>query len=152
MEFSDQERRILRLIQSDSSKSLAQLAEAVGMAQSTLWRKIQEFESLGLIERRVTLLNPKKAGLGLCVLAQIRLQSHTQDAVDGFVAMVRSHPEILECHKISGAADYFIKVRVADVEAYEDFMSHNLLRSDFVKTVVSNFVLKEIKHATELPL
>ncbi|MBR9863565.1 MAG: Lrp/AsnC family transcriptional regulator [Rhodobacteraceae bacterium] len=152
MEFSDQEKAILRIMQSDAGRSLAQIAQVVGMAQSTVWRKIQEFEGLGLIDRRVTLLNPKKAGLGLCVLAQIRMRSHTQEAVDGFIAMVRSHPEILECHAISGSADYFIKVRVADVEAYENFMSHNLLRSDLVKTVVSNFVLKEIKHTTELPL
>ncbi|GGA06491.1 Lrp/AsnC family transcriptional regulator [Neptunicoccus cionae] len=152
MEFTDQEKAILRIIQSDAGLPLARIAESVGMAQSTVWRKVQEFEALGLIDRRVTLLNPKKAGVGLCVLAQIRMRSHTQEAVDGFIAMVRRHPEILECHAISGSADYFIKVRVADVEAYEHFMSHNLLRSDLVKTVVSNFVLKEIKHATELPL
>ncbi|MCX8507617.1 MAG: Lrp/AsnC ligand binding domain-containing protein, partial [Rhodobacteraceae bacterium] len=55
-------------------------------------------------------------------------------------------------HSVSGQADYMLKVRVRDVEAYEAFMSHNLLRSPFVRAVVSSFVLKEIKSTTALPL
>lgn len=152
MEFSDQERALLSALQRDASLSMAQLAERAGMSQSTVWRKVQEFDRAGLIAGRVTLLDPKRAGCGLCVLAQIRLQRHSQQAVDGFISMVRGHPEILECFAVSGTADYVLKVRVPDMEAYEAFMSHNLLRSDFVANVVSNFVLKEIKHTTELPL
>lgn len=152
MEFSDQERRLLKEIQRDSGLSLAELAERVGMAQSTVWRKMQEFTKSGLIARRVTLLDPKRAGVGLCVLAQVRLQRHTAEAVDGFIAMVRAHPEILECFAVSGTADYVLKVRVPDMETYEAFMSANLLRPNLVANVVSNFVMKEIKHTTELPI
>ena len=45
-----------------------------------------------------------------------------------------------------------MKVRVADVEAYEHFMTNTLLRSPFVREVQSSFVLKELKSTTELPL
>ena len=86
------------------------------------------------------------------MLAQVRLHRHNQAAVDGFILMVQSHPEVLECFAVSGTADYMLKVRVPDMEAYEAFMSHNLLRSDLVANVVSNFVMKEIKHTTALPL
>ena len=123
-----------------------------GMAQSTLWRKLQEFEAAGLIRQRVALLDPAKAGCKLCVLATISLHDHTAEAVAAFAALVRSHPEILECHAVSGSADYFLKVRVRDVEAYEHFMTHNLLRSPYVRAVQSSFSLREIKSSTELPL
>ena len=49
-----------------------------------------------------------------------------------------AHPEILECMKVSGAADYVFKIRAADVEAYEEFQSR--------------FVLKEVKATTALPI
>ena len=65
MNFSDQETSLLREIQRDASLSLAQLAERVGMAQSTVWRKLQEFEAAGLITGQVTLVDPKRAGCGL---------------------------------------------------------------------------------------
>ena len=152
MEFTTPERALLREIQRDAALSLAELSARVGMAQSTVWRKLQEFEAAGVIRARVALLDPGRVGAGLCVLAAIRLHDHSEAAVAGFTAMVRRHPEILECHATAGTADYLIKVRVADVEAYEAFMSHNLLRSPYVRAVVSSFVLKEIKATTELPL
>ncbi len=152
MEFSDLETRLLREIQNDSGLSLADLSARTGMAQSTVWRKLQEFEAAGVIRARVALLDPARVGAKLCVLAQISLTDHSEASVAGFTALVRRLPEILECHSISGQADYMLKVRVGDVEAYEAFMSHNLLRSPFVRAVHSSFVLKEIKSTTALPL
>jgi Lrp/AsnC family transcriptional regulator len=152
MKFSEIEQRLLREIQADAGLSLAELSARIGMAQSTLWRKMQEFEAAGVIRARVALLDPAKVGAKLCVLAQISLADHSETAVAGFTALVRRLPEVLECHSVSGQADYMLKVRVRDVEAYEAFMSHNLLRSPFVRAVVSSFVLKEIKATTVLPL
>lgn len=152
MEFSDQERRILRELQRDCALSLAALAERVGIAQSTLWRRVQEFEAAGLIRGRVALLDPSLAGAKLMVLAQVSLHDHSEAAVEGFAALVGRHPEILECHAVSGEADYVLKIRVADVETYEVFMTRQLLRSPLVRSVQSSFVLKEIKASTALPL
>jgi Lrp/AsnC family transcriptional regulator len=152
VEFSDQDKAILRIIQSDCSLSLAEISVRVGMAQSTLWRRMQDLESAGVIRGRVALLDPAKVGAKLCVLAAISLADHSEASVAGFAALVRRLPEILECHAVSGTSDYMLKIRVADVEAYEAFMSHNLLRSPFVRAVVSSFVLREIKGTTALPL
>ncbi|MEM8630960.1 MAG: Lrp/AsnC family transcriptional regulator [Pseudomonadota bacterium] len=152
MKFSDQEKRLLDEIQSDTTRSLAELAETIGMAQSTLWRKLQEFEATGLIRSRVALLDPAKAGAKLCVLASVSLHDHNEAAVDGFAALVKRLPEILECHSVSGTADYILKIRCRDVEAYEVFMTRNVLRSEYVQSVVSSFALKEIKSTTALPL
>jgi len=152
MEISAQEGRLLREIQQDASASLAELSERVGMAQSTVWRKLQEFEAAGVIKRRVALLNPPSVGANLCVFASISLADHSEEAVAGFSRMVGTHPEILEAHALSGTYDYILKIRVADVEAYEAFMTHNLLRNPHVQSVVSSFALKELKYTTELPL
>lgn len=152
MEFSDHEKAILREMQADASRPLAELSARTGIAPSTLWRKVNELEAAGVIRARVALLDPAKVGAKLCVLAQISLADHSEASVAGFTALVRRLPEVLECHSLSGQADYMLKVRVRDVEAYEAFMSYNLLRSPFVRAVVSSFVLKEIKATTALPL
>ena len=141
-----------REIQRNCSVSLAELAERVNMAQSTLWRKLQEFEAAGVIRGRVALLNPAPVGAKLCVFASVTLADHSEAAVIGFGRLVRRHPEIQECHALSGAAGYILKIRVADVEAYEGFMAHNLLRNPHVQSVVSSFSLKEMKSATKLPV
>ncbi|MGB7268498.1 MAG: Lrp/AsnC family transcriptional regulator [Albidovulum sp.] len=152
MEFSDLEIKLLREIQADASLSLADLSSRIGMAQSTIWRKLQEFDAAGIVRARVALLDPARVGAKLCVIAQISLTDHSEASVAGFTALVRRLPEILECHSVSGQADYMLKLRIRDVEAYEAFMSQNLLRSPFVRAVVSSFVLKEIKSTTALAL
>lgn len=152
MKLSDSDKALLREIQRDSSLSLSELGTRVGMAQSTVWRRLQELEAAGLIRGRVALLDPGLAGVKLCVFASVSLEDHTEAAVDGFARIVTTHPEILECHALSGTADYILKIRVADVEEYEQFMTHALLRSPHVRSVISSFSLKEIKYATALPL
>ena len=152
MKLSDPEKMLLREIQQDASASLSALAHSCGMAQSTVWRKLQDFEAAGLIRARVALLDPAKAGVKLCIFAQITLEDHSEEAVEGFARIIRSHPNILEAHSLSGTADYILKIRAADVEDYEHFMSHTLLRSPYVRSVVSSFSLRELKHTTELPL
>ncbi len=152
MKVSDQERVILKNLQRDTTLSLAQLSEVCAVAQSTLWRKLQDLDGAGIIRSRVAILDPAKVGAKLCVLASVTLHDHTEEAIDAFSALVQRLPEIMECHAVSGGADYMLKIRVADVEAYEQFMSHNLLRSPFIRAVTSSFVLKEIKSTTELPL
>ena len=152
MELNDQEKALLREIQRDVATPLAELGSRVGMAQSTVWRKLQEFEAAGLVRARVALLDPAKAGAKLCVFAAISLEDHTDEAVRDFAAIVTAHPEILECHAVSGTSDYILKIRVADVEAYDRFMTQTLLRNRHVRSVVSSFALREVKYATALPL
>ena len=152
MKFSPTETAILDILQHDSAKSMASLADQLGMSSSTLWRKVQELENSGVIKARVALLDAAKVGCKLTVLAAITLRDHSEGTVNGFARLIMGRPEIVECHATSGQADYSLKIRVADVEAYEQFMTHTLLRSDYVREVQSSFVLKELKATTALPL
>ena len=152
MKISDHDRRLLALLQKDSSLSLAALSDRLGMAQSTLWRRINELEKAGVIRGRVALVDPARVGAKLCVLAQVSLEDHSEEAIAGFTRLVSLEPRILECHKVSGMADYVLKIRAADVDAYEEFQTRVLLRSHYVRSVQSSFVLKEVKATTEVPI
>ena len=146
------ERKLLQFLQADSSLSLAELAEKAGMSQSSAWRKIQDLEAEGVIRKRVTLLDPGKLDLKLCVVAHVTLEDHHEEAVASFAAVVEERPEIMECYALSGSFDYMLKIRARDVESYEAFMTRYLMRNPHVRTVVSSFVLRELKSSTELPI
>lgn len=151
-ESGNPHRKLLQSIQADGSLSLADLSEKAGMSQSSTWRKIQELESDGVIRKRVTLLDPGKLDLKLCVIAHVTLEDHHEETVASFALVVSERPEIMECYALSGAFDYMLKIRAKDVESYEAFMTHYLLRNRRVRTVVSSFVLRELKFSTELPI
>lgn len=105
-----------------------------------------------MIRGRVALLDAGKLDLKLVVFAHVSLGDHSEKAVQEFAAVVQAHPEIMECHAVSGQSDYILKIRVQDVESYERFMTHSLLRNPHVHSVQSSFGLKELKYTTRLPL
>ena len=143
---------ILRAVQRDCTASLQDLAEQLGMSQSSVWRKLQEFEKQGVIKGRVALVDPAKVDLKICVISNITLTSHSEEATEAFQTLVTDRPEILECYAVSGSYDYMLKIRVEDVEAYEQFLTRFLLRNPYVASVASGFALRELKYTTELPL
>ena len=61
-------------------------------------------------------------------------------------------PEILECHAVSGEADYLLRVVAADLKSFSDFLMHRLLRLPMVAHVRSSILLDEVKSTTALPL
>ena len=152
LKISDQDRKLLAALQEDAGQSLSQLAERVGLATSTVWRKIQDFEASGVIRGRVALLDPPKVGAGLCAFATVRLADHSETAISAFARLVRSQPNIMEAHAISGTADYLLKIRCTDMADYEAFLTHHLLRRSEVKSVVTSFSLKPLKETLAVPL
>ena len=152
MKLTPKDRAILKRLQADATLSLQELAEELGMSQSTVWRRVQEFEKQGVITGRVALVDPAAVDLKICVITNITLTSHGEEATMAFQALVSEHPEIMECYSISGGYDYMLKVRVSDVEAYEAFLTQYLLRNPYVASVSSGFTLRQLKHTTALPI
>jgi DNA-binding Lrp family transcriptional regulator len=64
---------------------------------------------------------------------------------------VKERPEVLECHSMSGANDYLLRIVAASMEAYEHFLS-TLLQLAAVRSVNTSFVLRTKKFTTRLPV
>jgi Transcriptional regulators len=152
MPLSEADRRLLRALQEDSTRSLKDLAAAAGMSSSTLWRRIQEFEAEGLIRKRVTLLDPEKAGLEVCVLLNVNISNQDRDAREAFERFVAKHDEILQCFAVTGSHDYTLVVRTRSVAAYERFLMDELLAHPAVASSETHLVLRQPKNATALPV
>lgn len=149
--FDDIDRRILRALQRDASRSLESLGEHVGLSRNACWRRIRALEASGVIKARVTLLDPAKVGLGLSVFMQIRTSAHAPDWLETFATATRNMPEILGVYRMTGDLDYLIRARVADMADY-DRLYQRLIQRVPLSDVSASFVMEEIKETTELPL
>jgi hypothetical protein len=65
---------------------------------------------------------------------------------------ILARPEILECHVVSGDADFLLRVVVPDMAAYERFHRDFLVRVAGVSSTVSSVALKQVKDVVQLPL
>jgi Lrp/AsnC family transcriptional regulator, leucine-responsive regulatory protein len=144
---------ILRQLQKDGRMSNQELAEAVNLSPSPCLRRVRRLEEQGYIEGYTALLNARKLGLSLMAFIHISMDKHVPERFAEFDRIVGALPEVLECHLITGqAADYLLKVIVADMDAYQQFLLHKITRIKGVSGVHSSFVLRSPVSATALPV
>jgi len=153
MQLDKLDKRILQALQKDGTITNLELAEKIGLSPSPCARRVKLLEEVGIIDRRVTLLNPSKLDLKLTALIQISMDRHTPDRFEIFEQKVRSFSEVVECLLITGqSADYQLKVLVPDMEYYQEFLLNKITRIEGVTGVHSSFMLREVCNTTELPL
>ena len=144
--------RILDVLQEHGDLSAADVAERVGMTASTCWRRISRLQELGVVKRRVALLDREKVGLNVMVFSHVKLAGHGRDALLRFEQAVGEHPEILECYTLMGETDFLLRIVCRDIKAYEAFFLDHLSRFPGVQSVNSSIALAVIKETTALPL
>ena len=145
MELDARDLKILSLLRQDSRISKADLAEAVGMSASALWRKVRALEDAGVITGHTIRVSPQAMGLGFQAIVHIKLTRHNPEGIQDFIKAVRRSPEVQDCYATTGQADYHLRVLCADIDAYNRFLDDFLFRQPAVSSAQTNVVLKSIK-------
>lgn len=142
---------ILGALQLDGTLSIAQLAQKVGLSSTPCWKRLKRLEEEGYLERRVAIVNRRKAGLPVTVFVSVRTSQHDDKWLAKFAAAVVALPEVLEFHRMSGDIDYLLKVVTTDIEGYDRFYK-KLIKVAQLTGVSSAFSMEQIKFTTALPL
>ena len=143
--------KLLDILQQNASLSVADMAGRVGLSVTPCWRRIQRMEEMGVIRRRVALLDPEKVGAGISVFVSVRTNEHNDQWLADFADKVSSMPEVVEFYRMSGDVDYLLRVVVADMRHYDAFYKR-LIGKVQLTDVSSSFAMEEIKYTTALPL
>ena len=145
------DRKILELLQADGRMSLADLAGKVGLSPSPCLRRVRMLED-GVISRYVAVLDQRAVGLPVSVFVSIKLEKQRQESLDRFAKAVERWPEVLECYLMTGSRDYWMRVVVPDLDAYERFVKQKLTRVEGIASIESSFALEQVKYTNVLPV
>ena len=145
------DRKILVHLQDNAAQPVAEIARKVGLSVTPCWRRIQRLEEIGVIRKRVALLDPNKVGVGMSVFVALRTDQHNAEWLDSFATMIAEMPEVVEFYRMSGEVDYLLRVVVADMAAYDAFYRRLIGRVQLTD-VSSSFAMEEIKFTTSLPI
>ncbi len=146
------DRTLLEALQHDSSRSVAELGELVGLSASACHRRIKALEDQGLIAGYAARVDPRRMGLSVEVFVEITLTSQSREAMDRFERAVGDFDEILECHLMSGGADYILRVAATDLADYDSIHRECLARLPGVSAMRSSFSLRRIKRLEGYPV
>ncbi|MEO6269089.1 MAG: Lrp/AsnC family transcriptional regulator [Lautropia sp.] len=145
------DKAILDLLQTDASRTVAEIAEQVHLSTTACWKRIQQLESSGVIRKRVALLDAAKLDVGVTVFVAVKTNQHNEEWLQRFAQAVTAIPEVLEFYRMSGEIDYLLRVVVPDIAAY-DAVYKRLIRDIALSDVSSSFAMEQMKYTTALPL
>ncbi|GAA4012960.1 Lrp/AsnC family transcriptional regulator [Sphingomonas swuensis] len=143
--------KILRALQQDASRSIADLAEVVSLSSNAVWKRLRRLEAEGYVERRVAVLDRRKLGLPVTVFVSVRTDQHSQRWAEEFAAAVGEVEEVVEFYRMAGDVDYLLKIVCADIDDY-DRIYRKIIAAVPLRDVSASFAMEQLKYTTELPL
>ena len=145
------DRKIMEALQRDCRQTIAQISDKSGLSPSACHRRIGILEDRGVIERYAARLNGKALGYVMTFYVEISLETQSEKALSEFEAAAIARPEVLECHLMTGSADYLIKVAAHDTESYEQMYRRVIAALPHVSRIQSSLVMKTIKRWNGYP-
>lgn len=143
--------KILTHLQSNARITNAELAERVGLSPTPCLRRLRRLETEGVIKGYRTDVNRDILGYPVTVIILVKLEKEDEVALRSFEETLLQRPEVMECHLVTGKFDYFVRVVLPTLTAYEVFLSESLLRTENIASIESSFTLREVLRRTNLP-
>jgi Lrp/AsnC family transcriptional regulator len=145
------DRKILRLMQQDSTLPLEQMAKLVGISKTAIWNRIQRLHQDKVILKQAAVINAALVGLHETFYVAVKTSQHDDQWLKAFNDAIRDLPEITEAHRLAGDMDYILKVQVGSTSDYDDFYKRLISRVTMYS--VSSFLSMEtLKFDSSVPI
>ena len=143
---------ILDELQRDARLSNAELASRIGLSAAPTWRRVKWLEDQGYIAGYRADIDRRRIGLGVLAFVRVDAERNNAQATRSLEDAIRSLPEVVACHYISGAGTFELHVVAKDLDAYSRWSMDTLFKLPNVKDIHTSFSLGEVKAGAALPL
>ena len=114
------DRNLLAALQENDRLTMGDLSKTLGVPTSTLNDRLKRLLRQGLITGFHARLSPEALGLNLLAFVYIGWNSPKTESI--FLDRVAKMAWVLECHHVTGAWNYLMKVRVGTTRDLESFL------------------------------
>ena len=146
------DRAIVSRLQVDGRLPNVDLAEAVSLSPSACLRRVKALEAGGIIAGYRAEVDRVRAGLGLTVFIELKVEGHSRETSAQLEATLTAIPAVVACYLISGSADFFIEAAVPDLAVYEQVLLDQILAIPQVVSAQSTFAIRTVMNRGPLPL
>ena len=144
--------KILRDLQDNGRMTNVELAKRVGISPPPCLRRVRTLEQTDCIRGYHADVNPAALGFGVTVFAHVGLHSQAETDLVAFEELVKSWPEVRECHMLAGETDFLIKIVATDWDSYQKFLTSRLTPAPNVSVVKSALAIRSATHRPGVPI
>ena len=150
--LDDTDRKILELLQQDSNITNAQLANDIGLSPAPTLERVKKLEQSGVIKGYHASVDAAAVGIGVSTFVLVNLKGHNKENITRFTKAIAEIPEIVECHHVTGQADFMLRIVCADIPAYQNLMLERVTNIDMVDNMQSMVILSTFKDSNVIPV
>ncbi|MBD3408823.1 MAG: winged helix-turn-helix transcriptional regulator [Ignavibacteriales bacterium] len=147
--LDENDKKILRIVQSNAKTSRSHIAEAIGLSTPSVSERLNKLEERGLIKGYEAIVDRK--ALGFDILVFIIVISDTSKRFPQFVERAVEHPNILECHAVMGEGSHILKAVARNTANLEKLLGE-IQSWPGVLSTQSSFALSTAKETTKFPI
>ena len=146
------DRKILELLQANSNITNAQLALEIGLSAAPTLERVKKLETAGIIKSYHAVVDPAGVGIGVSTFVIATLKGHNKENITKFMSAIAEIDEIIECHHVTGQADFILKVVSTDIPAYQELMLERVTNIEVVDNLQSMVILSTFKDTKVIPI
>ena len=150
--IDDIDKKILEILQARAKITNAKLSEEIGLSPAPTLERVKKLEQMGIISSYHAKLNTEKIGLGVTTFVLATLVGHNRANIERFIEAIDKIPEVIECHHITGAGDFILKVIAKDISSYQKLMLEKVSDIPQVDNMQSMVVLSTFKDSKVIPV
>ncbi|MFN3936536.1 MAG: Lrp/AsnC family transcriptional regulator [Gemmobacter sp.] len=152
MQIDDTDRRLLRQLLADPGLSTAALADRIGLAEATAWRRLERLREAGVIRGRRMGIDWRRLGYEVEVSLRFTLDKTQPRAFDEFIAAAREVPEMLSIETFLGRVDVRLTVIARDMAHYQTVYRDRILTLPHIADIEALMLVATIKDEQSLPV
>ncbi len=148
MSLDDTDRKILAILGKEGRLSNQAIAARVNLSASACLRRLRMLEQSSVIMGYRAEINESAIGVGFSSIVHVTLDRQTEDALSEFETAVSKCANVVQCHLVSGAFDYVLRVAAPSLESFERLHKRTLSALPGVLRIQSNFAIREVVNRT----
>ncbi|KGT39809.1 Lrp/AsnC family transcriptional regulator [Heyndrickxia coagulans] len=106
--------RLLEMLQKDGRMTLSDLSKKLSLSRPSISERLKRLQEKGIIEGFSARVSPKAVGrevVAYMQVSEIKMSTYTE-----FEKWIVQVPEIVECHRLTGAVSYLLKAAVTSMD------------------------------------
>jgi DNA-binding Lrp family transcriptional regulator len=141
-DLDEVDNELVRLLIGNARMTNADLASAVGIAQSTCITRVRSLVSRGVIAGFSANVEPAALGLATQVLISVTLRAGARAHLSDFMTAMQNQPEVVQVFFLGGSEDFIVHLAVKDSDQVREFVLENLSSNATVASTKTNMVFE----------
>ena len=152
MKIDKTDKKILEILQRNAKITNAKLSKEIGLSPAPTLERVRKLESKGIISGYNAKLDMSKIGLGVSTFVMVTLKGHNKKNLVSFLDKIKDVNNVIECHHITGSADFILKVVSENIESYQELMLETVSEIEVTDSLQSMVILSTFKDSKVMPI